>query len=153
MKVVFFLLCGASLLAQSVTGEWTDQTYPPYVRRATYFGERPDWSHDGKKILFSEKTYGDVFELDLATGIIRSVTHHYFHNGYTRALYLSNGDILLSGSNTFSPAEPSDSRFRTVELWVLTKNLDKPPVPLGEFFWEGPAVSRTQLIQIGRAHV
>jgi Tol biopolymer transport system component len=145
MKTVLFLFGGALLLAQSVTEEWTSEKYPPYIRRVTYFGERPDWSHDGKKILFLEKTYGDVFELELATGIIRPVTHHYFHNGYTRALYLSNGDILLSGSKTFNPAEPTDSRFRTAELWVLSKNLDKPPVALGELCWEGPAVSRKQL--------
>src|SRR5680860_94855 len=29
--------------------------------------------------------------------------------------------------------------------WVLSKKLDSPPVRLGEFIWEGPAVSRSQL--------
>jgi len=145
MRTVLFILFGTVLLAQSTTEEWTDEKYPSCIRRVTYFGERPDWSHDGKKLLFLEKTYGDVFELELATGAIRPMTHHYFHNGYTRAMYLSNGDILLSGSKTFNPAEPTDSRFRTAELWVLSKTLDKPPVALGEFCWEGPSASRTQL--------
>ncbi|MCL4401408.1 MAG: hypothetical protein M1436_01910 [Acidobacteria bacterium] len=134
------LLCG-----QAGEPQWTDESYPPYIKRLTHFGERPDWSPDGKRILFLEKMYGDVFELELATGIIRPLTHHYFHNGYTRALYLANGDILLSGSKTFNPEVPQDSRFRTAELWVLSKSLDKPPVPLGEFCWEGPAVSRKHL--------
>ena len=124
---------------------WTDTSFPPYIKRLTHFGERPDWSPDGKRLLFLEKMYGDVFELELATGVIRPLTHHYFHNGYTRALYLANGDILLSGSKTFNPETPHDARFRTAELWVLSKTLDKPPVPLGEFCWEGPAVSRKRL--------
>jgi len=124
---------------------WTADHYPPYIRRLTYFGERADWSHDGKKILFVEKTYGDVYEVEVATGIIRPVTHHYYHAGYTRALYLSNGDILLSGSRNFDPDNPHASRHKTAELWVLSKNLDRPPVPLGAYCSEGPAVSRRRL--------
>jgi Tol biopolymer transport system component len=111
----------------------------------TYFGERADWSHDGKRVLFVEKTYGDAYEIDLEAGIIRPMTHHYYHNGYTRALYLSNGDILLSGSRTFDPENHRPARSSTAELWVLSKNLAKAPVALGEFCSEGPAVSRRNL--------
>jgi len=126
-------------------GEWTDTNYPSYIRRVSYFGQRADWSHEGKRILILEKTYGDVYEIEVDTGIIHPLTHHYYHHGYTRALYLSNGDILLSGSQTFDPENPHPSRSHTAELWVLSKDLDQPPVPLGEFCSEGPAVSRTQL--------
>jgi len=76
---------------------------PPHIKRVTWFGERADFSHDGKRILFVEKTFGDVYEVDLATGIIRAITHHYPHYGYTRALYLPNGDILLSGRRNSIP--------------------------------------------------
>ena len=34
-------------------------------------------------------------ELELATKRIRNLTAHYPHHGYTRALYLTNGDIIL----------------------------------------------------------
>lgn len=133
-----------ALLARQETSaaDWTDEKFPPYIRRLTFFGERADWSHDGQRILFVEKTYGDVFEVEIASGIVRPMTHHYLHEGYTRALYLSNGDILLSGSRTFVPERHSDARHKTAELWVLSKKLDKPPVALGEFCSEGPAVSR-----------
>jgi hypothetical protein len=47
-----------------------------------------DWSHDGKRILFLEKTYGDVYEVELKTGELRALSHHDYHSGYTRALYL-----------------------------------------------------------------
>jgi hypothetical protein len=151
--VLFFLLlssvivtvlpgCGSGGTNGQEIGEWTDENFPPYIRRLTHFGERPDWSHDGQRVLFVEKTFGDVYEIDLTTGIIRPMTHHYFHEGYLRALYLSNGDILLTGSRTFSLDNPLAARFRTAELWVLGKALDRPAVPLGEFISEGPAVSR-----------
>src|SRR6266496_1237402 len=38
---------------------------PPHIRQITAFGERADWSHDGKKILFLSKTFGDAMEIDL----------------------------------------------------------------------------------------
>ncbi len=119
---------------------------PPYIESVTTFGQRADWSHDGKRILFMEKTFGDVYEVEVATGKLRPMTHHYFHEGYTRALYLSNGDILLSGARTFNAEDPWASRNeRNAELWVLNKDLSSPPVPLGEKCSEGPAVSRKRL--------
>jgi len=119
---------------------------PPYIKRATHFGQRADWSHDGKRILFIEKTFGDVYEVKLKTGIIRPMTHHYFHEGYTRALYLANGDILLSGARQFDANDPWPSRDeKNAQLWVLNKNLSGPPTPLGEKCSEGPAVSRSQM--------
>ena len=127
------------------SGAWTDTDYPSYIRRLTHFGQRADWSHDGKRMLFIEKTYGDVYEIDLETEVIRPMTHHYYHNGYTRALYLSNGDVLLSGSRTFDPENIRPARHETAELWVLSKDLDKAPVALGEYCSEGPAVSRHRL--------
>lgn len=118
---------------------------PSNIEQITNFGQRADFSHDGKRILFIEKTYGDVFEVEIATKAIRPITHHYHHEGYTRALYLSNGDILLSGSSVFDAEDPTPSRRATAELWVLDKALTKEPVALGEYCAEGPAVSRTKL--------
>ncbi len=119
---------------------------PPYITRLTHFGQRADWSHDGKHILFVEKTFGDVYEIELGTEAIRPMTHHYFHEGYTRALYLLNGDILLSGARTFDATDPWSSRSEAnAELWVLKKDLSGPPMPLGEKCSEGPAVSRQHM--------
>lgn len=121
------------------------ENLPPHITRLTHFGQRADWSHDGQRILFIEKTFGDVYEIDVKTKIIRPMTHHYFHEGYTRALYLSNGDILLSGARTFDPEDPWPSREENAELWVLKKDLSQPPIPLNEFCFEGPAVSRSNM--------
>jgi len=119
---------------------------PPYIKQLTHFGQRADWSHDGKRILFIEKTFGDVYEVELETNIIRPMTHRYFHEGYTRALYLANGDILLSGARQFDAKDPWPSRSeKNAELWVLKRDLSGPPTPLGEKCSEGPAVSRSRM--------
>lgn len=115
---------------------------PSHITRVTHFGQRADWSHDGKRILFLEKTFGDVYEVNVETGVIQPVTHHYHHEGYTRALYLPNGDILLSGARSFDADNPAASRYRDAEMWVLDKSLERPPRALGMKFSEGPAVSR-----------
>lgn len=119
---------------------------PEYITQVTHFGQRADWSHDGSRILFIEKTFGDVFEVEVVTGQIRPMTHHFFHEGFVRALYLPNGDILLSGAKNFDANDPWKSRdARNTELWVLKSDLQSPPVPLGVHCKEGPAVSRTQM--------
>ena len=143
--LVSFVVSGVGGAAPNQGASPLDEL-PSYIRRVTHFGQRADWSHDGKRLLFIEKTFGDVYEIELATGIIRAMTHRYFHEGYTRALYLGNGDILLSGARTFSADDPWPSRSeKNAELWVLRKDLSKPPVPLGEKCSEGPAVSRRRL--------
>ncbi|PYV04450.1 MAG: hypothetical protein DMG10_08075, partial [Acidobacteria bacterium] len=124
---------------------------PAHIKRITWFGERADWSHDGKRILFLEKTFGDVYEVERATSVIRPLTHHYRHHGYTRALYLASGDILLSGPEEFDPQKPGDAR---AQCWlsVLDKSLTKPAAPLGTKCSEGPAVSRKRM-HIAWTHV
>ena len=141
----FFLLSQNSFAQKQKKGSPLDDL-PDYITRLTHFGQRADWSHDGQHILFLEKTFGDAYELEIATGVIRPMTHHYFHEGYTRALYLSNGDILLSGAKKFDADDPWPSRNeKNAELWVLKKDLSGPPVPLGEHCSEGPAVSRKRM--------
>ncbi len=118
---------------------------PPHIKQITTFGQRADWSHDGKKILFIEKTFGDVYEVTVETGELRPMTHHYYHEGYVRALYLSNGDILLSGARHFNAEDPVPSRKKNAELWILKKDFQKAPIALDEICYEGPAVSRNNL--------
>lgn len=145
LTMALFVLT-ANFSAQGQKAKSPLDDLPPHIKQVTYFGERADWSHDGKRILFLEKTYGDVFEVELATGIIKSMTNFYYHQGYTRALYLSNGDILLSGARHFDPNNAAASRSEeNAELWVLRKDLSSRPIPLGEHCSEGPAVSRKNL--------
>ncbi len=149
LSLTFFLLLSLSGWSQerkqADSSVWTYTEFPSYIRQLTHFGERADWSHDGKKILFVGRTFGDVYEVDVETGIITPVTHHYYHGGYTRALYLANGDILLSGPRQFNPEAAFEWRRWRCELWVLDKALDQAPQKLGTYCFEGPCVSRTQM--------
>ncbi len=143
---VLLMTVGSFAQAESKEGKSPLDELPPWIKRITHFGQRADWSHDGKRILFLEKTFGDVYEVEIATGIIRPMTHRYHHEGYVRALYLANGDILLSGAKKFDADNPRASRDeKNAELWVLKRDLSAPPVPLGENCKEGPAVSRKNL--------
>jgi hypothetical protein len=117
---------------------------PPQIKQLTHFGERADWSREGKKILFLTKMFGDAMELDLATGDVRNLTAYYPHHGYTRAMYLANGDILLSGPEHFDPKQAGRAR-RECYLSVLVRDGRSSPLPLGALCSEGPAVSRAKL--------
>ena len=101
---------------------------------------------DGTRLIFIEKSFGDVFEVEVTSGEQTPLTHHFFHEGFVRALYLFNGDILLSGSKKFDNKEPWKSREpEQAELWVLKRDLSGPPIPLGAFCKEGPTASRKQM--------
>ena len=125
VAVLLAMLMSSAGAAESGRTHSPLEELPVHIRRLTHFGQRADFSHDGKRILFLERTFGDAFEVEVATGIITPVTHHFFHEGFTRALYLANGDILLSGSRHFDATDPWPSRHEdNAELWVLDKRPD-----------------------------
>src|SRR5712671_5991349 len=122
------ILCSALCFAVSVgaaaqpqAGDNPADHLSPHITQVSWFGERADWSHDGKRILFLSKTFGDALELDLGTKRIRNLTAHYPHHGYSRALYLANGDILLSGPETFDPKKLGEARTQCW-LYVLERS-------------------------------
>ena len=43
--------------AEPKAGESPADHLPPHISRVTWFGERADWSHDGKRILFLSTGY------------------------------------------------------------------------------------------------
>jgi hypothetical protein len=146
-RLFMFLTLGfvaRTALAQAPAPSSPDQQLPPHISRLTLFGERADFSHDGRRVLFLEKTFGDVYEVEIASRAVRLLTGFYPHHGYTRALYLANGDILLSGPAKLDPEHPEDARVQCF-LSILKKDRSKPPAPLGTKCSEGPAVSRTRM--------
>jgi hypothetical protein len=148
---LFAVSLAVAYAAPPQSGESPADHLPPFITQVTWFGERADWSHDGKKVLFLSKTFGDALELDLETKRIRNLTAHYPHCGYTRALYLRNGDVLLSGPDSFDPKRSSEAREQCW-LYVLDKSFARPPLPLGTKCSEGPAVSRSRM-HIAWTHV
>ena len=150
MLSALVFVCG-TCGAETNEGKNPADHLPTFITRLTWFGERADWSHDGKRILFLSKTFGDAMQVDLETKIVRNLTAHYPHHGYTRALYLANGDILLSGPASFDPERIREAR-RQCWLSVLDKDFAKPAVSLNTKCSEGPAVSRSRM-HIAWTHV
>ena len=142
------LICQAQDNDQSKKIGDPTKNLPPYTKQVSGFGERPEWSHDGKRILFVAKPMGEVYELELETGLVFPKTRHFNHYGFTRANYLINGDILLSGPiEPFNPTDPEERNIARDRSWlsVMDKEGIKEPVPLNIICAEGPAVSRHQL--------
>jgi hypothetical protein len=105
--------------------------------RLSAFGERPAYSPDGKRIAFIGKSYGDAFEIELATGRVRNLTVNFPHQGFLRVQYLPNGDYLLVGPRRFN----GPNTRANVEMWVLDRALSKGIQPLDEKLFEGVAIS------------
>jgi len=121
-----------------------EENLPPNIKRLTHFGERASWSPDGKRIAFMEKSFGDAYEVDASTGIIRLLTH-YPHAGFLRVQFLPNGDYYLIGARTFTDIQTT--RNRDQEMWILSRTA-KPgdrPVALDHKISEGVAISRTAM--------
>jgi hypothetical protein len=116
---------------------------PEWMRVLTTWGQRPEFSRDGKHIYFVAKAWSDVFRIEIASGKIEPMTLHFWHEGFQRVLCLPSGDLLLATSRTFDAEEPNKHRHR-LEMFVLQQPFNKAPVSLGQFSDEGPAVDRSQ---------
>ncbi len=132
------------LLAQGTKSGSPERNLPPNIKQLTHFGERASWSPDGRRIAFMEKSFGDAYEVDVATGFITLLTH-YAHPGFLRVQFMPNGDYFLIGARTFT--DISTTRSRDQEMWILKADF-KPgdkAVPLDHKISEGVAISRTAM--------
>ena len=142
IALVAAALCGCGAEPAPHSGSPAD-ALPPEITRLLERGVRADWSGDATHLLYLNDLVGDVFELELATGATRALTHHFPHAGFTRARYLANGDVLLCGPRAETPGA-EQGRWAS-ELWLLERSLAQPAVRLDEACFEGPAVSRQSL--------
>lgn len=151
LVVSLLLLAGASAAGAERAGASASRHpadhLPPHIRQITWFGERAEFSHDGKTVFFLNKQFGDVMAYEIATGRIRCLSQHFKHHGFNRVIVLWNGDLLLTGPD--KPFDTTDKTARTearqhAKAYVLDKSGTRPPVALGLTMLEGPAVSRTR---------
>jgi Tol biopolymer transport system component len=112
---------------------------PPNITQLTGFGERASWSPDGKRIAFMSRSFGDAFVVDVATKVIRLLTH-FPNPGFLRVQYLPTGDYFLIGARTFTDIQ--STRARDQEMWILEAKGDGKPVALDHKISEGVAISR-----------
>ena len=136
-------LLAPTLAAQAKKAGNPEKELPAHIIQLTGFGERASWSPDDRRIAFVGKSFGDAFEIDLATRMTRLLTGHFQHPGFLRVQYLPNGDFFLIGARTFTDVRTTRSRDQ--EMWVLKADASAPPVPLDHRISEGVAISRTSL--------
>jgi hypothetical protein len=113
---------------------------PAEVELLTHFGERADFSPDGRRVAFMAKSFGDAFVIDLATRAIRCLTCNVPGAAFLRVMHLASGDYLLIGPDHFEDVHVSRSRDN--ELWFLAARPGSRPVKLGQRMSEGAAVSK-----------
>ena len=140
--LALFLLWLDPVNAQGTKSGNPEDLLPPHITRLTWFGERASWSPDGRRIAFMEKSFGDAYEVEVDSRIIRLLTH-FPHPGFLRVQYLPNGDYFLIGARTF--ADIRTTRAREQEMWILRKNFapGERPLPLDHKISEGVAISRS----------
>jgi Tol biopolymer transport system component len=142
-----FSLIGALLLstlcsAQRKSGSPLDHL-PPQIELLTHFGERADISPDNTKIAFMDKSFGDAFEIDLKTRIIRCLTCSVPGAAFLRIMHLSSGDYILIGPKSFSDIH--SSRTKDNQLWFLSHQAGSKPQPFNEKMSEGAALSKKSM--------
>ena len=121
-----------------IQGCFPNEYLPEHISPLTSFGQRAEWSLDGKNVFFVDSAGGNVWMVNIKTKIPKQITKPEFHpegHGYYRVLCLANGDLLF----TCGP-----ERYK---LWfqVMDKSLKKAPVKVDESVNEGPAISRKNM--------
>lgn len=112
------------------------------LRKLTDVGARPVFSPDGRRLGFVDRHFGDVYELDLATGERVCVTCDFEHQGFWRVHYLPDGDYLLMGPRHYWGRLAS--RLFSNGLYFMPSDRSRRPVWMGIRIFEGIAVSRVE---------
>lgn len=123
---------------KEINGCFPSEHLPAHVSPLTEFGERAEWSHDGKTVYFIDKSGGEVWKVDVATKELTQISKPEFRpegHGYYRVFELSNGDLFF----TCGPER------HDLYMQILKKDSDGLPVKIDERIDEGPAISRTDL--------
>ncbi len=135
--ILGIVFCNKSIAQES--GPLDD--LPSHMSVLLDWGQRPEWSLDGKYVYFLPRDYSDVFRIDVATKEITPVTSHYFHESYNRIFCLGNGDLLLEGPERYDSRDPWKDRHR-LRMYVLKAPFDQQTIPLNISIDEGPAISK-----------
>jgi len=120
-------------------GCFPNELLPSHIEPLTDFGQRAEWSLDGKTIYFVDSAGGDVWMVDVKSKKTRKITKPSYRpkgHGYYRVLCMSNGDLLF----TCGP-----ERYK-LTMQVMDENLKTAPFTIpNEQINEGPAISRKSM--------
>jgi Tol biopolymer transport system component len=139
---ILLLVLSTAVFAQRKPGSPLDHL-PKQIELLTHFGERADISPDNSKIAFMDKSFGDAFQIDLKTRVIRCLTCNVPGAAFLRIMHLSSGDYILIGPKSFSDIHTS--RRKDNQLWFLSKEQGSKPQPFNEKMSEGAALSKKSM--------
>ena len=116
------------------------------------WGERPDWSADGKRIAFTQSDTQDTFafEIDLENGEVRCITCRFGMAGLvTRVYYLPDSSYLFLAPNGLGSANTSskssiESDAMKQELYWMPAGGASSLQPLGAPAFGEIAIKRTR---------
>lgn len=138
---LFFISCILGFSALELRAQTEIPDLPSHITKLADFGQRPEWSVDGKQIYFLDNCYegGEVYTVDVNTKEIKQLTKPQDRpkgHGYYRVLALPNGDLLLCAGAV----------RQMLYFQVMDKSLENPPYNIdAEVLVEGPAVSRKSM--------
>ena len=138
LAFISLLIALFSCKQPDIQGCFPNEYLPEHISPLTSFGERAEWSLDGKNVFFVDSAGGNVWMVNVKTKKTAQITKPGFlqeGHGYYRVLCLANGDLLL----TCGP-----ERYK-LYFQVMNKSLKKSPVKIDELINEGPAVSRKNM--------
>ena len=144
MRYILLLALAATAYAAEALRKGSPlEALPAHIEQITWFGERAEFSPDNRRMAFMAKSFGDAFEIDLATRRIRCLTCSIPGAAFLRVQYLLNGDYLINGPEKFQDIRAS--RRQDPELWILRQDGKLPLLRLNQRLSEGAAVSRKAL--------
>ncbi len=119
-------------------GCFPKENLPDYISPLTSFGQRAEWSLDGKKVFFVDSAGGEVWMVDVKSKKTSQVSESNWRPegwGYYRIMALSDGNYLL----TCGP----DRRGTVIQ--IVKGDFSQKPWTLDEPINEGPAISRKDM--------
>ena len=108
-------------------------TAPFRQERILDWGDRPDWSHDGRRIIFTKDdiTDGPAYEIDVATRKVRCLTCALGKNQFvTRIFHLPDDSFLIEASPNMESGSGGGGGAMKTQLFWMAKTLGRP-TPLG----------------------
>ena len=139
VSALALLASGAAVAAEPAPAPTLDYLNNKFeVERVLDWGDRPVFSPDSKRIVFTVDDWHDTpaYEMDLATRKVRCLTCRFGASGNIRRVYyLNDGSYLLTGpasletASTTIGAKPGTSSANYV-YW-MPADASMPPQPLG----------------------
>lgn len=134
----FFALCLFSCNQLEPSGCFPSDLLPGSIEPLTSFGQRAEWSLDGRFVFFVDSAGGEVWRVARHSKKLKTITRPEYRpegHGYYRVMCLANGDLLLNCG---------PERHETY-MQIMDKSLNKAPITLDEEINEGAALTRNEM--------